>query len=123
MPRLDDLEERVKKLEGAREEPRQSQLESDVHECLIRVKNLDRDVEDLSVKLEQVADGLHTKIDGVEQRLDAKIDGVEQRLGARIDGLDAKIDSVASNLDRKVDMLAEASRLILVQLGIKPNGF
>lgn len=81
MPRLDDLEARVKKLEGAREEPRQSSLESDVHECLIRVKNLDRDVEDLSVKLEQVADGLHTKI----------------------------------------DMLAEDSRLILVQLGIKSN--
>jgi hypothetical protein len=89
-------------------EPDWERLVRDIRELRLSQLYTDRDVSDLSIKLEGVEDRLTTKIDGAEQRLSTKIDSVEKRI-------DSSYEDLVRQINKRFDFLGEAIQIVISQ--------
>ena len=90
-------------------------------ELLLAISDImDKKIQPLDTKIDDVESSLYSKIDHMGQLLNAKIDHVEQSLNAKIDSveqsLNAKIDSVENSLQGQITKIN-----ICLENDIKPR--
>lgn len=67
-------------------------------------KGLERRMDRLETKIDEVEDRLSKKIDEVDERLSKKIDEVDERLSKKIDEVENRLSNKIDEVDRRLSM-------------------
>ena len=87
----------------------------------LAVAQLERRIDRLDSRIDQVGGELGSRIDQLDEKLDSRIDQLDGKLNSRIDQVEGKLDSRFDQLDGKIDRIE--SRLVIKLGAIMAGGF